>query len=368
MVTAHTFRQPSWYELVSAIEPSVQQAPTQLFLGQDMKSLPSPVLDRLSAQYFVADPVRPVPGTTINPPAATSSMTFRGTTSVSGILPASSAPLRAVIVDLARPLPSSGASEQRLTVDVLAGNRQVATGFRDLNDGWSAGGLAIAVPENSAVPTSVRLVYAGTKNPLTLASDGRAAVVGRIDDPGDGARVVQSGSAVVYDRTHALPRIRWMPKSTVIASKPARLKALVDGTVPLDTVVLASGKGVTPGSGQQARSFKVVTDNPEHIRVDVDAGGAGFVEVADAIQDGWTATVDGHSATLLDADHALVAVAVPAGHHVIDVTYHATGQRKGFAVSFLSLLVLLGIGVGPFIRRRITVQRAAAVPSGSGTE
>jgi hypothetical protein len=367
-VTAHAFRQPTWYQLVAAIEPSVVQPATQLFLGQDMKSLPSPVLDRLSAQYFVADPVRPIPGSSVNPPAATSSVTLSRSTPVSGALPASSAPLRGVIVDLARPLPSSGASEQRLTVDVLAGNRQVARGFRDLNDGWSAGGLAIAVPETRDTATSVRLTYTSTKNPLVLASDGHSAAAGRIDDPGDGARVVQSGDAVVYDRTHALPRIRWMPKSTVIASQPARLKALVDGTVPLDTVVLSSAKGVPAGSGQPARSFKVVTDGPDHIRVDVDAGGAGFVEVADAIQHGWTATVDGHSATLLDADHALVAVAVPAGHHVIDVTYHATGQRKGFAVSFLSLLVLLGIGTGPFLRRRIKMQRAAAIPSGSGTE
>jgi hypothetical protein len=213
----------------------------------------------------------------------------------------------------------------------------------------------------------VRVAFEGNGH-LVLGTQGNGVAMGLITDPGDGARVVQSGGAVVYDRTHALPRIRWMAKSTVITSKSAQLKALVDGTVPLDTVVLSSAKGIPAGSGQPARSFKVVTDDPEHIRVDVDAGGAGFVEVADAIQDGWTATVDGHSADLLAADHALVAVAVPAGHHVIDVTYHATGQRKGFAVSFLSFLVLVGIGTGPFIRRRVRARRAAAIPSGSGTE
>jgi hypothetical protein len=364
-VTAHAFRQPTWYEIVSAIEPNVKQAPTQLFLGQDMKSLPSPVLDRLSAKYFVADPMRPIPGTPVAAPPAASSEPIAGGTTFPVVLPHGSAALRAVTVALAKPLPSSGATRQRLTVNLLDGNHVVATGYRNLNDGWPAIGLAIAVPERSGPVTSVQLTYEGTDVPLTLATDSaRHVAVGRVDDPNDGARVVLSGEAVVYERTHALPRVRWMPRSTVITGKKPRISALVHGTVPLDTVVLSDSKDVVAGSGQPARSFKVTKDDPEHISVDVDAAGAGFVEVADAIQDGWNASVDGHSATLHDADHALVAVGVPAGHHVIDISYRAPGQPKGLAISFVALLIVIGLGAWPYVKKR----RDAAAPSGSETE
>src|SRR5206468_2865617 len=137
--------------------------------------------------------------------------------------------------------------------------------------------LAIAVPEVRDVITGVRLSFEGAGG-VVLGTDGRKQVdVGRIDDPNDGARVVMSGGGVVYERTRALPRVRWMPRAAVIT-------------------------------------------------------------------------------------------AVPAGRHVIDVTYHATGQHKGFIVSFLALLALVAIGAGPFIRRRVELSRAAVAPSGSGTE
>jgi hypothetical protein len=365
-VTAHAFRQPSWADLVKAIEPKVTQPPTQLFLGEDLGSLPSPVLDRLSARYFVADPVRPIPGTSVPAPVATSSITLSGGVNAFPVtLPSTPRGLRAVTVQLARPLASSGTKSQRFSVDLMDGNRVVATGFRDLNDGWAAGGLAIAVPETDARVTGATLTYSGP-NPITLstASNERVAV-GGIEDPGDGARVVLSGDAVVYERTHSLPRVRWMSNSTVISATKPRIAALVGGTVPLNTVVLSSGQGVTPGSGRAASAFHLTTDDPDHIRVDVTASGSGFVEIADAIQHGWTATVDGHSAKLLDADNALVAVDVPAGHHVIDVSYHATGQRAGFAVSFLAFLVMLALLGWPMVQA--PRRRTLAVPSGSDT-
>ncbi len=366
-VTAHAFRQPSWYELVSAIEPAVKQAPTQLFLGEDMKSLASPVLDRLSAQYFVADPLRPIPGTTIAAAPVGHAGVLQAGHALSGTPVPGGSAMRAVLVQLIAPLAPTKA-RQRVHIDLMAGSRVVATAWRDLNGGWPAGYLALAVPEVDSGVTGVRVSFEGPGHLSLGVSGSGQLVLGRIDDPDDGARLVQSEGATVYDRTRALPRVRWMPRSTVIASKTARLDALVRGSVGLDTVVLSDGHGVTPGSGLPARSFKVVTDDPGHIRVDVDAAGAGFVEVADAIQHAWTATVDGHSSRLLDADHALVAVSVPEGHHVIDVTYHATGQRKGFVLSFLAVLVLIGIGAGPFIRRQIEVRRAAAIPSDSGTD
>ena len=75
----------------------------------------------------------------------------------------------------------------------------------------------------------------------------------------------------------------------------------------------------------------VRTDDGDHVVADVQASGSGYVVVADEIQDGWSARVDGHPAELRDADHALVAVAVPAGHHTVELS--ATPAASGSARS-----------------------------------
>ncbi len=358
-VTAHAFRQPSWFDLVKAIDPTVKQGATQMFLGENLASLPSPVLDRLAARYFVADPVRPIPGTTVPPATSASPTTIElgsGRTLV-GTPVSGDGALRAIVLPIARAVPSSGARLRRIHVVALAGSRVVASAWRNLNDGWPAMNLAIAIPEPTgsagADPvTSVRLSLEGA-GPILLGAGGDGHVsLGRISDPDDGARVVLAADSVVYERTHALARVRWMPRSRVIGEPKARINALVSGQVPLDTVVLSSGRGVAAGSGLAPRSFRVTKDDPEHIRVEVDAKGAGFVEVADAIQHGWTATVDGHAAVLREADNAVVAVTVTAGHHVIDVRYQPTGQRSGFAVSLLAFAALVALIVTPRVRAR----------------
>jgi uncharacterized membrane protein YfhO len=89
----------------------------------------------------------------------------------------------------------------------------------------------------------------------------------------------------------------------------------------------------------------VVADDPEHIRVAVDAQGAGHLVVADALQAGWEATLDGEPVPLVNADHGMVAVAVPAGSHTVDLTYQPEGRRAGLALSLAGVVSLLAVWV-----------------------
>ncbi len=60
---------------------------------------------------------------------------------------------------------------------------------------------------------------------------------------------------------------------------------------------------------------------------------AGWLVMADAYAPGWTATVNGHVATLLRVDYTLRAVAIPAGRSHVALTYRPPGFDAGLAVS-----------------------------------
>ena len=94
------------------------------------------------------------------------------------------------------------------------------------------------------------------------------------------------------------------------------------------------------------------------LRISVDAAGSGYFVVADSLRgDGWTASVDGHTAPLLPADEAMSAVYLTSGHHVVELSYAAPGLRTGAAISAISLLVLL-VGASSAVVRRRSRRRA----------
>jgi hypothetical protein len=155
--------------------------------------------------------------------------------------------------------------------------------------------------------------------------------------------VYADAGTILFQRLTAMPRIRWAGKSTVIPTLSARIAALKAG-VPANEVVLDTPAG--SGSGADA-TLQVTNDSGDRITARVDAGGDGYLVVADAMQvPGWSATVDGKAAVLLPADHAMVAVAVPAGQHTVRLSYTAPGQRVGLALTGVGVLALIGLLLG----------------------
>lgn len=55
---------------------------------------------------------------------------------------------------------------------------------------------------------------------------------------------------------------------------------------------------------------------------------------------GWRGFVDGRPAPVLRADLALMALAVPAGEHVVEIRFTAPRVWQGLAASLLSALLL----------------------------
>jgi hypothetical protein len=79
----------------------------------------------------------------------------------------------------------------------------------------------------------------------------------------------------------------------------------------------------------------------------------GFVVISESAWSGWRAHVDGRRAKIIRANHAFLAVFVPAGHHTVRLEYLPKAFVTGRAISFGTMAALLFFFAG----RSIVVRR-----------
>jgi hypothetical protein len=351
-VTSHTFQDRNWLALLRAGNGGrqVQGVYTRLAALPDVAA--SPVLDLLGARYFVTDPSDPVFGrpVALSPPEGT--VQLRPNVPVVNAIPAGD--VRAVGVQVMAGItePDPGA---RLLVEVLDGSGRVVTGgSRRLGAPVNRGVFTIPVVEVQAAGTgeaspSVRITLQGSSGSLPVAADdeGRPSL-SLVRGGEDGLQLVFVEGAQIYRRLGALPRIRWAGRAEVVEDSSERLFVLSAPVAP-DVVVL--NEPGPAGSGKSA-TVRVLRDGDDEVRASVSANGAGYLVIADSLQHGWKAFVDGRPVRLLFAEHALAAVPVPAGRHEVRLRYDPKSWRVGLIISAISVVVLLGALLFPRPMRR----------------
>jgi hypothetical protein len=344
--TGHAFHDPAWQDLLLRVDPGVLKTYTFSDFGPSMNQNSignQPILDAMGVKYYVLDPsqlggnVQPVPDAT----GSVSSAQDPIGCSIPG------QPIRGVSVRVAQALTPSDPS-QGVTVHLSVRTPQgVLSSGRFLGTGAAAGSLlSVAVAGEdirSSGPLALSLWETGGKGPLVVSGSQGVGACSAVTPRQDGLKLVFADSgSIVYQRLDALPRIRWASRAVVIPSGRAQVSALGAG-VPSNEVVLS--RPGPPGSGLGA-GVTVTNDSGDRIAAEVTASGSGYLVVADAMQQpGWKVTVDGKAAQLVPADHAMVAVFVPAGRHQIDMTYSAPGQVAGFAISCLAVVISVTIVV-----------------------
>jgi hypothetical protein len=216
------------------------------------------------------------------------------------------------------------------------------------------GEAVLALPaDDLAGPGQIELTVTlagapGVELPLaTTAGGGMAVDLIRPDD--DGLRLVYAADMRIYERLNGLPRIRWAGTSEVLTRPDDRLERLASGELDPDTVLLSEGQA--GGSGRDGE-VSVLTDGPDRMVIEVAAEGDGYLVLADALQDDWSASVDGRGQDLLDADHAGVALALPAGEHRVVLRHTPRGQRTGLLLGLVGVAALVAALVVSRRRRR----------------
>lgn len=115
-------------------------------------------------------------------------------------------------------------------------------------------------------------------------------------------------------------------------------------------------QAILPGSGNGTVRF--VERLPNRLVVEVDSDADGILVLSEVDYPGWRASVDDQPAHILRADTILRAVEVPAGRHVVEMTFSPLSVRLGLAISAITLLLSLSIVLWCAARRtRRSVQR-----------
>jgi hypothetical protein len=358
-IQGHSFMDRRFGELLEALPGrQFQPPPTSPTIdAADPAVYTSPILDRLAVRYDVLSQSVRQPGTQHADNGDGGTTTVQPGQTLTVTLPGGG-PLRAIGLTGRSRLPADAA----LAVVVRDSSGTVLASARRL--AWTmALGTPFYVPvaaESAAPgrPLTVELTVSGSKG-WTIATRAGAPAVSTVLGANDGLRLVDDDGAAVYQRTTAMPRARWASSVVVQPDQAAGLRMLAAGQVGADQVLLeAPGP---PADGKPA-TVDWLNDGLDDMTLSVRAQGSGYLVLADALRSGWKATVDGHDAALVPADHGLVAVPVGAGPHTVRLVYAmAYGGRLGAGVSGLTAVLLAGLVVVELIvlrrRRRATAER-----------
>jgi hypothetical protein len=330
-----------------------------------MGAIASPTLDRMSVRYAVTSLDAPVPGAPRPGAAATANTMLAPGATVTRPVPGSG-PIRAVYLT-ATETKRWGPADRIEAVVVDESGREVARTTRRISRTTAAQPLFIPVAAET-VPAGTRLsaritVQATQGVQVQAAADG--PTLGAVVPVDDGTTLAFVGTTAIYERARAVPRVRWAGTAVVEPDADRRLALLRSGTLRPDQVVLER-----PGSaGGGTAEVTTTEDGTDATEVSVTARGSGYLVLADPVQSGWRITVDGAPATMLPADHAFVAVAVPDGTHTVRFEFSGPAGGAGNWISLAAALAVAGVLVGGVVQdRRRRARERSLGSSGPGPQ
>jgi hypothetical protein len=169
--------------------------------------------------------------------------------------------------------------------------------------------------------------------------------------------IVSLGNDTIWFRmSHSQPRA-WLVTRTVPSENPAAdiahislaNEALVDKNVaPLAKAAATTTSPNVPGT------VTTITDRPGDLALSVNCPTAQFLVVTESYHNGWQATVDNQSASILRADGDFIGVVVTPGEHEIVLKFQPESLRYGrLASGFgLSLMVVMLVAAAWPVRWR----------------
>ena len=179
-----------------------------------------------------------------------------------------------------------------------------------------------------------------------------------------GVEVFRDERAIVYENPRAFPRA-WIVHEVRQSADGEELRLFNDYEVDGRTVAYVDGPlpGVTaPADGVADDEVTITQYEPEEIRLTARADGAGLLVLSEVYTTGWTATVDGVEIDVLETNHALRGVPVPAGEHEVVLRYAPVSLTVGLWSTALSGAAMLGLWGWALLGWRRSRTRTWSVP------
>jgi hypothetical protein len=157
-------------------------------------------------------------------------------------------------------------------------------------------------------------------------------------------RLVHSGDVKIYENLDVLPRAYLVHEARFIDDDGELLSALEGEAFDPACEVLLSGEQDSVeeyGAGCEDR-VQLLSYTPERIDLQVEAGCAGYLVLADTHYPGWVAQVDGSPEEIRRANFYFRAVFVPEGSHRVQFVYLPGSLKLGLAMSLVAGAVFIG--------------------------
>lgn len=154
--------------------------------------------------------------------------------------------------------------------------------------------------------------------------------------------LVYDGEVRIYENPSVLPRA-FVAQASLRADsydQAHRELAKMSPGMLRTTAVAESAPSIDPVPPADPGRALITTYDPNRVVIQVHADAPGLLVLTDAFYPGWTATVDGASATLFRADGAFRGVAVPAGRHEVVMSYWPPTLSHGLALAGAGLIAL----------------------------
>lgn len=342
-VNGHNFINQNYGTMIDAIPGGQINYSTYVDFPQGQDTATSPILDQLSAKYWISSLADPVLGKQTSVKSDGSTYQLKPGQSVTVAVPVTGR-LRGIGITPVGKVTTTKSD----SLDVVVRNASGATVAKTnrladtLQAQMSTGSLfevPVAADTQAAGTTYTATLTWHGSSPIDVAAVAGTPALTATAGQDDGLELVHVDDSAIYQRLNVQPRIRWASKSVVVTSQTARVSLLASGSVGAGEVVLS--KSGPDASGASA-TVNVNEDGNTSVSTTVDAQGSGYLVVADADQVGWKAAVDGKSTELRDANQGVVAVEVPAGKHVVTLTYAAPHQTLSLAATGATIVVLIG--------------------------
>ena len=155
---------------------------------------------------------------------------------------------------------------------------------------------------------------------------------------------VMTAPVAVYRNDRVFPRA-WLVDRAVVRDDASTLDWIVAATsdlrheAPIAEPLSADLSPERSASGDTGE-VAISRYEPTEVELTTRASGRRLLVLADAWYPGWEVYVDGRKAAIVRAYHALRAVPVPGGQHVVRFSYEPASLRIGTAVSAAALIAL----------------------------
>lgn len=158
----------------------------------------------------------------------------------------------------------------------------------------------------------------------------------------------QQGQTVPIQNPYAYGNAWFVNKVMYVDNANEEINAL-DTILPTETAVVdvkfkEQLKGVTEGYKDSLSVIRLTAYEPNHLVYESSSTEAGVAVFSEIFYPGWRVTVDGQPVELARADYILRAMNIPAGKHIIEMSFDPQSLHTTEGIAYAALALLL-VGV-----------------------